>query len=200
MSKYVKIKITIRCSKIISFYSTNWISNFFLNKILSSTNKSYWFIEFEMTTLIWSIRKLRIIIVNFDLFIIVYIDHVVNTTIIKQTKFIFNNVDKFNLKLIRTLIYLSQFKLKVFHRIDKFNIVFDVFNRLFINRYSTSHMTIENFDIESYHAFLKSSKNDVIYVYNESLVIMSNDFRNQLLVDYESDKIWNSIYDMLIKF
>ena len=128
-------------------------------------------------------------IVNFDLSIIMYIDHVVNTIIVKQTKFIFNNVDKFNLKLIRTSIYLSQFRLKIFHRIDKFNVVFDVFNRLFINRHFVSNTTIDNFDIESYHAFFESSKNDVIYVYNEFFSLCSIRFSKTIFVDYKNDKI-----------
>ena len=171
----------------------------FLSKILFSIEKRYWSIELEMIALISSIRKLRIMIVNFDLSTIVYIDHVINTIIVKQTKLTFNSVDKLNLKLIRASIYLSQFRLKIFHRIDKFNVVFDAFNRLSTSRHSVSNTTIDNLDIESYHAFFESSKNDVIYVYNESLLVMFDDFRKQLLIDYKNDKTWKSIYDMLIK-
>ena len=172
----------------VSFDKLDIESILFLNKILSSIEKRYWSIELKMIVLIWSIRKLRIMIVNFDLSIIMYIDHVVNTIIVKQTKLIFNNVDELNLKLIRASIYLSQFRLKIFHRIDKFNVVFDALNQLSINRHSTSNIEIDSLDIESYHAFLKSFENDVIYVYNEFFLVMSIDFRKQLLVDYKNDK------------
>ena len=128
-------------------------------------------------------------IVNFDLSIIMYIDYIVNTIVVKQTKFIFNNIDKLNLKLIRASIYLLQFRLKMFYRIDKFNVVFDAFNRLFINRHFVFNTIIDNFDIESYYAFFESSKNDVIYVYNEFFLVMFNDFRKQFLVDYKNNKI-----------
>ena len=183
----------------VSFDKLDIESILFLSKILFSIEKRYWSIELEMIVLIWSIRKLRIMIVNFDLSTIMYIDHVVNTTIVKQTKFTFSSVDKLNLKLIRASIYLSQFRLKIFHRIDKFNVVFDAFSRLFTNRHSVSNTTIDSFDIESYHAFFESSKNDVIYVYNEFLLVMFDDFRKQFFVDYKNDKTWKSIYDMLIK-
>ena len=66
----------------ISSRRQNVESIIFLNKILSSTKKRYWFIELKMIVLIWSIRKLRIMIFNIENFIVVYTDHVVNSTIV----------------------------------------------------------------------------------------------------------------------
>ena len=66
----------------ISSRRQNVESIMFLNKILSSTKKRYWFIELKMIVLIWSIRKLRIMIFNIENFIVVYTDHVVNSTIV----------------------------------------------------------------------------------------------------------------------
>ena len=68
----------------ISSRRQNVESIMFLNKILSSTKERYWFIELKMIVLIWSIRKLRMMIFNVENSIVVYIDHVVNSTIVNR--------------------------------------------------------------------------------------------------------------------
>ena len=50
---------------------------------------------------------IEIIVVTLQ--IIINIDHSITTSIVKQTKMIFNNTNKLNLRLIRVLIYLSQY-------------------------------------------------------------------------------------------
>ena len=37
---------------------------------------------------------------------IVFIDHIINTSIVKQTTFINNNMNKLNFRLMKTFIYL----------------------------------------------------------------------------------------------
>ena len=49
----------------------------------------------------------------------IYINHFVIINIIKQIKLSFFNIDKLNLKLIRTFIYLFQFRFNVRHKFGK---------------------------------------------------------------------------------
>ena len=84
-------------------------------------------------------------------FVVVYMNHAINSIIINQIKFIFNNVDELNLKLIRIFIYLFQFRFRVFHKTNKSNIIFDVLNRLFIIRYFVLNVKIDNFDLKTYY-------------------------------------------------
>ena len=83
----------------------------FLSKMLALAKQRYWLTELKMTTLIWFVRKLRLIILSFDHLTIVYTNHVVNSTIVNQTKLTSSNMKKLNIKLIRAFIYLSQFRL-----------------------------------------------------------------------------------------
>ena len=65
--------------------------------------------------------------------IIVYIDHVVNTSIARQIILNFVNTNKLNLRLMRISIYLSQFRLNVKHRSDKKHVISDALSRLFFD-------------------------------------------------------------------
>ena len=58
-------------------------------------------------------RKTRYLIEAFQHFIIIFTNHVVNTFIIKQTTFFFNNTNKLNFQFVRVSTYLSQFRLNI---------------------------------------------------------------------------------------
>ena len=45
--------------------------------------------------------------------IVIFIDHVVNISIVKQITLNSNNTNKLNFRLIRTFIYFFQFQLKI---------------------------------------------------------------------------------------
>ena len=125
-------------------------------------------------------------------FIIVYIDHVVNTFITRQIILNFVNTNKFNLRLIRVFIYLLQFRLNVKHRLNKKHIILNVFSRLFFdNKQINQQINFENilnFDI-FYNNFVDLSNNYNVYVLQKSFVIMFNDFRKQITNDYIKKKI-----------
>jgi hypothetical protein len=76
------------------------------------------------------VRKVRHIIFNNKLGIIVYTDYLVIVAIAKQDSLFFNNTDKLNFRLIRAFFYLSQFNLDVRYRFKPLNIVFNVLSRL----------------------------------------------------------------------
>ena len=167
----------------------------FLNKILSLTKERYWFIELKMTVLIWSIRKLRMMILNVENFIVVYIDHVVNSVIVNQTKLIFNFVDKSNMKLVRAFIYLFQFRFKIYHRFDKFNLILDALNRLF--NIIDKNNIVDNLNIEFFHFDIIDSELNHSYVFNQSLITMSDVFNQKFKAEYISDKAWFNILKLL---
>jgi hypothetical protein len=76
------------------------------------------------------VKKIRYIIFNNKLGIIVYIDYSIIVTIVKQDSLFFNSTDKFNFRLIRAFFYLSQFSFDVRYRFRFLNIVPDALSRL----------------------------------------------------------------------
>ena len=129
--------------------------------------------------------------ININL-IIVYIDHVVNTSIARQIILNFVNTNKFNLRLMRVFIYLFQFRLNVKHRSNKEHVISNALSRLFfdneqINQQFSSENTL-NFDI-FHDDIVDSSIDHDVYVFQKSLVIMSNEFRKQIIDDYIKKKV-----------
>ena len=118
--------------------------------------------------------------------VVIYIDHVVNSVIINQIKLISSSVDKLNLKLIRAFTYLSQFRLRVFHRIDKSNIVSDVLSRLSTIRHFSSNTKVDSLDLKFYHSHVEESDLNENSV-RATLIEMSSKFRKKLIVEYQED-------------
>ena len=85
----------------------------FLNRMLTSAEEKYWFTKLKMIDLIWLIKRIRRLIETFKHVIIIYTNHAVNSFITRQIKFTNNNIDKLNMKLIRTSIYFFQFRLNI---------------------------------------------------------------------------------------
>lgn len=154
--------------------------------MLSSTKEKYWLIELKMTELIWVIRKLRLMIISCDHFIIVYIDHAANSTITRQTKLSSSSVDKLNLRLVWAFMYLSQFRLDVRHKFEKSHIVLDILSRL-LSRQKSNNLA-DSLDIESFHISLESSKTDLTHAYQDALIEMSENFWNQIKTEYIKNK------------
>ena len=90
------------------------------------------------------------------------------------------------MKLIRVLIYLSQFCLKIYYCFDKSNLISNVFNRLFnIARKSNN---IDNLDIKSFYFEIIDSKTKKFYVFNQSLLTISDQFRQKIQIEYLKNK------------
>ena len=172
--KIDKFHVNVDANFFISFKRQNIEFIMFLNKILSSTKKRYWFIELKIIVLIWSIRKLRMMIFNVENFIVVYINHVVNSIIVNQTKFIFNSINKLNMKFVRVSMYLFQFRFKIYHRFDKFNLIFDALNRLF--NIVDKNNIVDNLNIEFFYSDIIDFELNHFYVFNQSLIAMNDVF------------------------
>ena len=156
--------------------------------MLTFVEEKYWLIELKIIDLIWLVKRIKHLIETFKHITIIYIDYVVNSFIIRQIKFINNNIDKLNMKLIRVSIYLFQFRLDVRYKFDKSHIIFDAFNRLSTNNYMFNDKN-DVLDIENFHENMIDSKNDVTYVYNNDLIAISKKFKLKFQKDYRTNKI-----------
>ena len=113
----------------------------------------------------------------------IYIDHETNSIIVNQTKFNIINIDKLNMKLIKTLIYLSQFRLKIKHKFEKFNIILNALNKFSIKKITLHNLNL-NFDIKD---FLNNSKN-THYIEIDSLLQISNEFKKNCFLIIKTKK------------
>ena len=80
---------------------------FFLNRLLNFVETRYWFTELEMTNLIWMIKRVKHMIKAAINITIVFIDHVVNSSIIHQIILNFSNTNKLNLRFVRAFTYFN---------------------------------------------------------------------------------------------
>ena len=151
----------------------------FLSKMLTSAKQRYWSIEFEIAALVWIIKKIRHMIETTIKTTVIFTDHSINTSIVKQTSLIFSNIDKFNLRLIKVFVYLSQFDLNVRYKSEKFNIILDVLFRL---------STIDNF----LQSFSKETN-----AFQTSLIVMSDEFKKRLIDKYVENATWTKIIKAL---
>ena len=104
----------------------------------------------------------------------------------------FNNVDKLNLRLIRAFIYLSQFQLNIKYRFDKKHVIFDVLSRLSFDNDQIDNRinSDDNLNFDSYHDNILNSFNEPnYYAFQNSLLIIFDDFRKQIIDDYIKKKI-----------
>ena len=128
-------------------------------------------------------RKLKLMILSFEHLIVVYIDHDVNISIVNQIKLISSNMKKLNMKLVRASTYLSQFRLLMYHRFEKSNIVFDVLNRLSSN--FDKRDDVNDLNVDSYHDI--EFVYDIVYAFNQAIVIMIARFRERLQKEYKNN-------------
>ena len=106
----------------------------FLNKCLNDAEKNYWLIKLKITDIVWIIKKIKHMIESIEMSsIIIYIDYNAVVSILRQTTFITFNINKLNLKLVKASQYLFEFNLFIRHKIDKFNIIFDILFKLQID-------------------------------------------------------------------
>ena len=101
-------------------------------------------------------------------------------------------VNKFNFKLIKISIYLSQFRIKNFYYNKKLNIIFNVFFRLFIVRNKLKNHIINNLNIDEFNTNVVDKLIDI-------LIQITNDFRKKLVNDYKNNSTWKFIFNMFIK-
>ena len=170
----------------------------FLSRMLNETKTKYWSIELKMCDLMWIVRRVRYMIETTKQIIVIFIDHVINTFISKQTIMNSNNIDKLNLRLIRAFTYFFQFKIEMKYKSNKEHIIFDALSRLFSeNEQSEWNFDDKlNFDIY-YENIVDFFDNSNCYAFQEILIAMFDEFRKQIKEKYQKKKIWRNILNML---
>jgi hypothetical protein len=154
----------------------------FLSKILIFVEKRYWSIELKIVAVIWVVKKLHHMIKTSKHSTIIWTDHSATTVIVKQTKLITFNTDKLNLRLIKIVMYLSQFDLDVRHKSERDHVISDALSRL--SSFDSSIDKITN--------ILKN-----VDAYVEIMIKMSSSFKNRFIEEYKTDKQWSFLYEML---
>ena len=122
--------------------------------------------------------------------IIMYIDHSTIVFIFRQITLIIFNNDKLNLRLIKASQYLFEFNLFIRHKVDKTNVIFDVFFK-----FQTDASISEKIEIlkSFYEHSLKSIHENLtvetsILYHHVSLIEMFDDFKQRLKQVYKNDE------------
>ena len=150
----------------------------FFNRLLNFVETRYWFIEFELTELIWVLKKIRHLMKLTNTITIIYIDHDAAFDIAKQTTLITSSIDRFNLRLIHASNYVQRFNLKIKHKFEKLHLILNALFRLSTKMSLFSH-----------------NKDDELNVlFTISFVKMTSKFRNRIVADYVKDFTWKKIF------
>ena len=102
----------------------------FLSKLLTTAERRYWPTELEVACLVWTIKRIRHMVVCSEKPPIVLIDHAATPSLAKSTALTTSSVDKLNNRLIRASQYLSQFDLDLRWRPGEQYIIPDALSRL----------------------------------------------------------------------
>ena len=127
---------------------------------------------------------------------VIFIDHVANFSIVKQTTLSSENIDKFNFRFVRFSTYLSQFNIDVRYKTEKINIVSNALFRLSAINFSKSVEHMNTLNIDSYHCSMQNISISA-HAFQESLIFMISNFRTKLIENYFEDKIWSKIMKSL---
>ena len=144
----------------------------FLSKCLSPAQTRYWPTELEMARVVWTIQKVHYMVQTAQLPTIIWTDHSAIQNIVSQTKLTSSNVDKLNLRLIRSSMYLSQFNITIRHKAGREHIILDAMSQL-----------------PAAHDAVTQLKTAVIAeTYTGTVVELSSSFQTKLLESYKTKK------------
>ena len=140
----------------------------FLSKRLSSVETKYWFTKFEMTNVIWIIKKMRHFIKSCrKSSMSIFTNHAIIVEIINQTSLTTINTDKFNLRLIRVSQFLFILLIKIKIKSEKLYVVLNVLSRL-------------KFIAITENTFILKNLNDVKFIIVKNMMIMNVVMRKKL--------------------
>jgi hypothetical protein len=192
----------------------------FLSKILTNVKSRYWSIELKMINVVWIIKKIYYLIESSrNQLTIIFTNHSTLTEIIRQTSLSTFNIDELNLRLVRASQYLSILLINIKIKSEKFYIISNALSRLFsiMNidqslideenvledlQYDLDAMFIQSinecntllFDVRSKYI---SEYLDICFEQKETLIDMTNEYRNFLQTSYEKDSQWSKLMQKL---
>ena len=157
----------------------------FLSRLLSDAETRYWPTELEIAGIVWVVKKIRHMIEASAHCTIIYTDHSAAVSIVRQTSLNTTSTEKLNLRLIRASEYLQRFRLDVRYKPGKTNIVPDALSRLASREFRPE----TNESLDALFA---------VRCFPVSLVEMSPDFRQRLLLGYQEEPRWERVMRMVL--
>ncbi|MGD0511075.1 MAG: hypothetical protein ABSA33_04505, partial [Candidatus Micrarchaeaceae archaeon] len=151
---------------------------------LNKAEKNYWPTEIEIAGTVWAIRKLKHMIKSSKTPTNIFIDHGAITGIIRQRSMQTESTDRSNLRLVRASMFLQQFNLNCYHKPGAKNVIPDTLSRL--DTYTTAP-ELEELDFDAVAS----------YNYTASLIKMSAEFKQRLVLGYQDDKAYSKILGQL---
>ena len=122
--------------------------------------------------------------------IVMFTDHAINTSIVKQITMNSSNTNKFNLRFVRVSTYLSQFRFEMKYKSKKNHIIFDALFRLTSKNEEIERNFENTFDFDNYYENIVDFFDDSnCYVFQNILIIMSKKFKKKIKNDYQQEKI-----------
>ena len=115
----------------ITFNKKNIQFILFLSKQLFSAEKKYWSIELKIADVVWIAKKIRHLIKSSKKsFTMIFTDHSATIDLMNQIFLITSNIDKLNLRFVRTSQYFFTLFIVIKVKFEKFHIISDVLFRL----------------------------------------------------------------------
>ena len=121
----------------------------FFNRLLIDTETRYWPTELKIANMVWVVKKIRYMIEASIHKTIIYTDYFATVSIVRQTSLNIISVEKLKYRLMKTLEYFQRFRFDVCYKLDKINIIPDIFFRFATKKYRPSA-----FDMQLLNALL----------------------------------------------
>ena len=176
----------------------------FLFRMLTAAEKNYWSTELEIAGFVWTIKKVRHLIESSMHSVVIQIDYSAILNIMRQSSITSTtSTMRMNIRLVRASQFLRQFRLDVRHKPNKEHIVSDVLSRL---ANSKSMLPEDHSKLDVLYACatqavscgnVSSSDNVSLYAYSATIVEMNKAFRRRLVLDYQSDRRWRRIAEVV---
>ena len=176
----------------------------FLSRMLTATEKNYWPTELEITGFVWTIKKVRHLIESSMHPVVIQTNHSAILDIMRQSSITSTtSTMRINVRLVRASQFLRQFRLDVRHKPNKEHIVSDVLSRL---ANSKSMLPEDHSKLDVLYACatqavscgnVSSNDNVSLYIYSAIIVKMNKAFRRRLVLDYQSDRRWRRIAEVV---
>lgn len=150
---------------------------FFLWRLLILAKKNYWSTKLEITGFVWVVKKVRYIIESSKLDIIIQTDYLVILNILQHLSITSTILTtRLNLKFVQVSEFLYQFKLNIYHKSGKDQIISDALS-YFANA-------------KILYADLYLFEFDALFAFNNILVNIHLTLVSRILANYKAKAWW----------
>ncbi|OQE16225.1 hypothetical protein PENFLA_c028G08870 [Penicillium flavigenum] len=146
----------------------------FLTRLRTPAERNYWATEFEVSCIIWILRKVRHMIEGAKDPVVIYTDH--SATIVITCSLCTVAMEKLNLRLVRAAMFIQMFR---------------------IAELGTGPT---NDDLVALHVSIPHSsvtQPSPVYAFQTSVMHINDEFKDRTLQGYDFDKRWNRVRQQL---